>query len=151
MRERRQLSIPPECLFWFTKRRTMRKSETTETDLMLGLRPALAQSPFWEDKPDFDEFMTSDIPDEWSSAARRISHGPGASDSVVAAHFETMLCSDASKLIWKGGERATKLLMERWGSAGCGSFEALMQAEYAALTSLVEKWDLTPRRVIIAS
>ena len=165
MRERRQLSIPPECLFWFTKRGTMSKSETTETDLMLGFRLALAQSPFWEDKPDFDEFMTSDIPDEWSSAARRMSHGPGASDSVVAAHFETMLCSDASKLIWKGGERATKLLMERWGSAGCGSFEAIiqaeyagrtsfeavMQAEYAALTSLVEKWDLTPRRVIIAS
>jgi hypothetical protein len=75
-----------------------------------------------------------------------------------------MLCAHACKLIWKGGERATKLLMERWGSAGCGSFEAIiqaeyagrtsfeavMQAEYAALTSLVEKWDLTPRRVVIA-
>jgi hypothetical protein len=54
--------------------------------------------------------------------------------------------------------------MGRWGSAGRGSFEAIiqteyagrtsfeavMQAEYAALTSLVEKWDLTPRRVVIA-
>ena len=164
MRERRQFSVPPECLFWFTNRGTMRNSETTETDLMLSLRPALAQSPFWEDKLDFDEFMTSDIPDEWSAAARRVSHGPGASDSVIAAHFETMLCAHASKLIWKGGERATKLLMGRWALpgrtsfeaiiqaeyAGRTSFEAMIEAEYAALTPLVEKWDLTPRRVVIA-
>ena len=157
MRERRQLSIPPECLFWFTERGSMRPSETTETELMGGLRRALALSPFWEDKPDFDEFMTSDIPDEWSSAARRVSHGPGVIDgstaSLVETTLNTMYCLDSCRLIWRGGERAKKILAERLSSAlsPAASMEAIIEAEYAALQSLVETWDLSPRRVVISS
>lgn len=158
MRERRQLSIPPECLFWFTERGSMRTSETTEMEMMGGLRPALAKSPFWEDRPNFDEFMTSDIPDEWSSAARRVSHGPGVlgcSDSATTLFettLKTMFSIDSCRLIWKGGERATKILMERWVSARRSpTLEAIIQAEYDALKSLVEKWDLSPRRVVISS
>jgi hypothetical protein len=157
MRERRQLSIPPECVFWFTKRGSMRPSETTEMELMGGLRPALALSPFWEDKPDFDEFMTSDIPDEWSSAARRVSHGPGIIGGSTATLMETtlntMYCLDSCRLIWKGGERAKKILVKHLSSAlsPAASMEAIIEAEYAALQSLVEKWDLSPRRVVISS
>lgn len=154
MRERRQLSIPPECLFWFTKRGSVLQSETTETELMGGLRPALTQSPFWEDKMDFDEFMTSDIPDEWSSAARRVSHGPGiiggSDETLIETTMKTMHCLDSCRLIWSGGERAKKVLVKHWASAArTASTEAIIQAEYAALQSLVEKWDLTPRRVVI--
>lgn len=157
MRERRQLSIPPECLFWFTERGSMLQSESTETELMGGLRLALAKSPFWEDKSDFDEFMTSDIPDEWSSAARQVSHGAGVlrgSDSSIAL-FETtltvMFCIDSCRLIWKGGERARKILMERWATGGIRSatLDAIIQTARTALNPLVEKWDLTPRRVVV--
>jgi hypothetical protein len=53
-------------------------------------------------------------------------------------------------LIWSGGERAKKVLVKHWASAArTASTEAIIQAEYAALQSLVEKWDLTPRRVVI--
>ena len=157
MRERRQLSIPSESLFWFTERGSMRSSETTEMDLMGGLRPALTQSPFWEDKADFDEFMTSDIPDEWSSAARRVSHGPGiiggSTATLVETTLNTMYCLDSCRLIWRGGERAKKILVERLSSAvpAAASVEAIIEAEYAALQSLVETWDLSPRRVVISS
>jgi hypothetical protein len=158
MRERRQLSIPPECLFWFTERGSMRTSETTEMEMMGGLRPALAKSPFWEDRPDFDEFMTSDIPDEWSSAARRVSHGPGvlggsnSATTLFETTLKTMFSIESSRVIWKGGERATKILMERWVSARRSpTLEAIIQAEYDSLQSLVEKWDLSPRRVVISS
>lgn len=162
MRERRQLSIPPECLYWFTKRGGMLTSETTETDMIGNIRPILFQSPFWEDKMEpeiIDEYMTSDIPDEWSAAARRVSHGPGvltSSSGEQALLFETMLktmfCSESSKLIWNGGERATKILVERWAyMERPSSFEANIQDEYTDLKTFVEKWDLTPRRILITS
>jgi hypothetical protein len=162
MRARRQLSIPPECLYWFTKRGQMLKTETTETEMIGNIRPILFQSPFWEDKIEpeiIDEYMTSDIPDEWSSAARRVSHGNGVlSDSSAESGllFENMLkqmfCSESSKLIWKGGERATKILIERWGCIQRGpSFDENIHAEYKNLKIFVEKWDLTPRRVVVSS
>ena len=159
MRERRQLSIPSECLFWFTERGSMHPSETTETELMGGLRVALAKSPFWEDKSNFDEFMTSDIPDEWSSAARRVSHGAGvlrANDELTTL-FETMLttmfCIDSCRLIWKGGERSKKILVEHLGKSASRSatVDAIIQTARTALNPLVEKWDLTPRRVIVTA
>ena len=100
--------------------------------------------------------MTSDIPDEWSSAARQISHGAGVlggSDSSIALFettLNTMFCIESSRLIWKGGERATKILIERWMSPRhSATLEAIIQAEYDALKPLVEKWDLTPRRVVV--
>jgi hypothetical protein len=67
--------------------------------------------------------------------------------------LNTMYCLDSCRLIWKGGERAKKILVKHLSSAlsPAASMEAIIEAEYAALQSLVEKWDLSPRRVVISS
>jgi len=156
MRERRQFPIPPECLHCFTERGNLPESESTENDLIGDIRPLLMKSPFWEDKtePDiFDVFMTSDIPDEWSSAARRISHGPGVHTKGPERYTPFGVASIPSKLIWRGQERATDILLGRWKNAThFSSFENYIKAAYNELTSQplpYEKWDLTPRRLAI--
>jgi len=159
MRKRRQFSIPPECLHWFTERGSMLQTDTTETEFIDNIRHLLAQSPFWEDKTDFDEYMTSDIPDEWSSAARQVSHGTGVlvepsskqvATTLLESTLKIMFCSESSKHIWRGGERATKILAERWAlRPHLSSFDTAIQAEYTSLKTFVGQWDLTPRKVTI--
>ena len=161
MRKRRAYAIPPECLYWMTKRGTMNGSESTEKDIMGKLRRSCAASPFWSDKLDYrvhDTYFTSDIPDEWSSADRQKSHGRGPL-SPVPNPDHTILFERAlsrfygtvpSRLIWQGSERAVELLVKRWSSAKPASFEQGVQEGYEGLETFVEKWDLRPMRIEIS-
>lgn len=156
MRARRQLGIPPECLYWHTQRGNATKA--TERNIMGNLRHMLKSSPFWVDKLDDDEawdtYFTSDIPDEWSAADRQKSHwrGPiyGLANPDHGILFEralSRLFSAPSKLIWQGRERAIHILVERWTHERPASFEEGIGSAYNNMESHVEKWDLTPVRV----
>lgn len=87
-RARRVKIIPPACLFLTTARGRLSVIQSTEEDLMIPLEGLLHQSPFWspllpmpgdDDAREafFQNWFPDDIPDEWSPAARQVSHGRG--------------------------------------------------------------------------
>ena len=160
MRKRRQLSVPPECLYWGTKRGSLPVKKSVETDIMGNLRHMLKASPFWIDKldDDLDPYFTSDIPDEWSSADRQKSHGRGVLSGPTADHalllqgsLKRMYGVAPSKMIWGGLERAIKILVERWANVRPVSFEQGILDGYndTELAEAVAAWDLTPRRRVL--
>jgi hypothetical protein len=159
MRKRRALSVPPECLYWGTKRGSLPVKKSVETDIMGNLRHMLRASPFWADKlEDLDAYLTSDIPDEWSSADRQKSHSRGILSGPTADHtlllqgsLKRMYGVAPSKMIWGGLDRAIKILVERWSNARPLSFEQGILDAYTdmELAEAVAAWDLTPRRRIL--
>ena len=159
MRKRRALAVPPECLYWGTKRGSLPVKKSVETDIMGNLRHMLGASPFWADKmEDLDLYLTSDIPDEWSSADRQKSHGRGILSGPSADHaillqncLKRMYGVAPSKMIWGGLDRAIKILVERWTKDRPASFEQGILDAYndMELAEAVKAWDLTPRRRVL--
>ena len=159
MRKRRELAVPPECLYWGTKRGSLPVRKSVETDIMGNLRHMLRSSPFWADKmEDLDAYLTSDIPDEWSSADRQKSHGRGILSGPAADHalllqgsLKRMYGVAPSKMIWGGLDRAIKILVERWEKARPVSFEQGILDAYndMELAEAVMAWDLSPRRRVL--
>lgn len=159
MRKRRVLSVPPECLYWLTRRGNMRTSKTTEKDIMGNLRHMCSSSPFWSGISEemHDTYFPSDIPDEWSSADRQKSHGRGVVPAIPNPDHQIlfdrflrrMYGSVPSKQIWRGCERANEILVSLWSRAKPVSFERGIADAYASLEIPVEKWDLTGCRRIV--
>lgn len=178
MRLRRQVSPAPNALYWFTARGGMRVNETTERELMDGLEPALLASTFWGPlapelcDPDirrelfYETYFPTDIPDEWSSAARQVSHGFGSvpvgdniRHDILFQRCLTRWMSSAARFVWDGTSRAVAALATRWsGPQRPATLEGGFLQEYEhliAMEGLLERmatWDLSPkRRVLIAS
>ena len=115
MREARWATIPYESLHWFTGR-----TASTEIELTRDLEKALPGSNFWDDllsidrEEFFDTYFTSDIPDEWSSADRQKSHGPGPTPTTCERTFSRWFQGIPSKGLWSGIETAIKYMAENW-------------------------------------
>jgi hypothetical protein len=127
MRYRRILVPPKQALYWFTERGSIPVNKTTEDELVSNIEPALRASTYWgpmllaaplwsDDAREifYDQYFLDDIPDEWASASRLISHGCGAVpvvpnpdyamlfDAAFARWFGTLPCA-----IWSGLDDAT--------------------------------------------
>jgi hypothetical protein len=90
-RRRRVYEIPYDCLHGATERGGLETSQSTEKEIrdLRALEKALARSALWvesfresqagdEEREDFyDTWFPTDIPDEWSAADRKKSHGSG--------------------------------------------------------------------------
>jgi hypothetical protein len=89
MRYRRIYSPQPLALFWHTERGQLGTAQSTESELMEHLESAMGGSAYWgprvpelsasdTSREDFyDKYFPNDIPDEWMSAERQVSHGRG--------------------------------------------------------------------------
>lgn len=130
----RRIHLPPqEALYWFTARGSLPINKTTEHDLIGSIEPALRASTFWgpilltapiwsDDAREafYDRYFLNDIPDEWPSAYRLISHGAGVVpakenpdysilfETAVSRWFRNLPCS-----IWLGFDSMLPILRKR--------------------------------------
>jgi hypothetical protein len=152
MRYRRIFEIPYECLYFFTKRGSLRINETTESDLIYRLEEKIVDSKFWSSLPIgpysddilreefYAHYFPTDIPDEWSSQDRQKSHGTGVipvGDSIdmtivfnrcLVRWFGLLPC----RSIWNGWAGTLEVFMNLWAtnhpkSIESGIHEAYMQ------------------------
>lgn len=152
MRYRRIFEIPYECLYFFTKRGSLRINETTESDLIYKLEEKIVDSKFWSSLPIgpysddilreefYAHYFPTDIPDEWSSQDRQKSHGTGVipvGDSIdmtivfnrcLVRWFGLLPC----RSIWNGWAGTLEVFMNLWAtnhpkSIESGIHEAYMQ------------------------
>jgi hypothetical protein len=89
MRQRRIYPIPVVCLYPYTARGKMSSALSTDSELTHGLEKSMNKSTYWQNHASdymskglarenfYDQHFPNDIPDEWSSADRAKSHGPG--------------------------------------------------------------------------
>ena len=136
-RQRRIYKVPQDCLYWFTERGSMRVNQTNEDELLQGLENALRGSSFWDQHLEkvtsdrerererfYDTFFNTDIPDEWSKADRKKSHGGGCvpvTDEGGQVNYKLLLGTTLdrwfripSRGIWNGLETALKFFKEEW-------------------------------------
>jgi len=157
MRQRRIYAVPPECLYSYTVRGSLRRDQSTHLDLTKNLQKFLCASPFWEQHEDamkdngeqretfYETYFPNDIPDEWSVADRAKSHGPGViptmncNDSVLLAASLRRFFGPPSKAIWGGLERAIAQLVRLQKN------ETALHQIYTDMDSSFEKvsaWDM---------
>ncbi len=157
MRYRRILVPPQQALYWFTARGSIPVNKTTEDELVGNIEPALRASTYWgpllltsplwsDDAREifYDQYFLDDIPDEWASASRLISHGCGAVpavpnpdyamlfDTALARWFGTLPCA-----FWSGFDDAVCPLKRAIpldpGTRRPGDLVACLAAAYEAL------------------
>ena len=135
-RARRQKEPPTACLFLATARGWTRVTETTEAELMETLEECLPAAAFWRERlpvaSDDDAreafvetWFPDDIPDEWSVAARRISHGYGALPTGPPPDYRNMLRAALTRWfgnlpskVWDGLGAGIRELVARWPEDG---------------------------------
>jgi len=130
-RSRRIYSIPKECLYGQTTRGALSHTATTMGDLY-RIEPSLQESPFWQSRfhpQDDDEleafyqtYFPDDIPDEWSSADREKSHGPGVlrpSQTLTLAALGRIWMTAESRYAWSFYEWSPSVELELELDAGC--------------------------------
>lgn len=155
----REYAPPVDCLYWFTERGSLRVNESTESELMDGLDRALIGT-YWDplDKTDREEFydrhfpFATDIPDEWSKAARAKSHGMGTvpvGDCDFKIIFDRCLLRWFGRIpslsIWEG----TVAALEVFSHIQMKTLEEGIQAAYSIrdLEHCLANLQLQPRRV----
>lgn len=174
MRFRRVYAPPQDCLYWFTARGAMRVNESTERDIRDHLEDAMRESRFWARyRPEmvahdyeleifYTTFFPTDIPDEWSTKARHVSHGFGTvpvGDTVDhRILFERCLNRWfqhlPSRFVWNGLSDAVRRLTMLWGdpSSRPASLEEGLTAAYEeqglreAWVTALSTWNLEPVR-----
>jgi hypothetical protein len=131
MRRRRLYQIPLDCLYWMTRRGSLRVNQSNETELTGMLEDGFVGSRFWHTKMPVDDesretfyqtYFPNDIPDEWSRESRLMSHGQGVlpvGDSIdhsiiisrcLARWFASIPC----KTSWRGLEKGLAEFQRRW-------------------------------------
>jgi len=97
----RVYAIPDECLYGLTERGRMERSKGTMEELY-KIHDILYSGP-----EDIEEFYASvfpdDIPDEWSLADQRKSHGPGSlrkGETITLKKFGTIWMTDPCIYAW---------------------------------------------------
>jgi len=100
-RQRRVYAIPDECLYGLTQRGRMCRTETTLSELYT------IQELLYDGTEDIDAFYArtfpDDIPDEWSLADQRKSHGPGSlrkGETITLKKFGTIWMTDPCIYVW---------------------------------------------------
>jgi hypothetical protein len=129
VRARRLYAVYPECLYGLTERGCMsREMSTVEEgrridDLVIGG----GGGAFWNFQGDIDEFYArffpDDIPDEWSAADVRKSHGPGvlrSGEEPTLTRLGRLWMTDESVFAWGCYEIASGLEGREFGDAGRG-------------------------------
>lgn len=130
-RQRREFSIPHECLYWITERGRISNQKNTLEKLYCSSWNHLKGSIFWnhvletfqpwtsdENKEIFwDTFFPDDIPDEWSLQDQQKSHGGGVLINQEQPQFwkfvEKWFGDLKSNLIWLGTRSALKIISEQ--------------------------------------
>lgn len=131
-RARRAYTIPPESLYWLTARGNTTVYESNEKELRGSLeRPGkLWGSAYWDEvaeeyggwagireDPDqreafYRDHFPDDIPDEWSAADRKVSHGNGSLQpgcpASVTRFLRIWLGSAPTAVVWNGFEKGLR-------------------------------------------
>jgi len=137
---------------------------------MGGLEQAFVGSVYWDPlRPElcstdsaredfYNLHFPNDIPDEWSSAARSMSHGTGVIPIDAATNHATLFnrCLDRwflsipSTSLWRGTEHGLNVLKTRWltiprpPTLEQGIHDAYTEDELCLHSA--KKWDLVPKR-----
>lgn len=169
-RYRRIYQPPTDCLYWFCKRGNLTVNQTNEHELMAGLEQAFIGSKYWDLlRPELcstdsarEEFYNlhfpNDIPDEWSTSARAMSHGTGVIPVGAAINHATLFnrfldrwfLSIPSTSLWRATEHGLNVLKTRWlttprpSTLEKGIHDAYTENELCS--HLKKQWDLVPKR-----
>ena len=164
MRLRRIYTIPTDCLYWHTARGALRVSESTEGELLNGLESAMCGSKIWkmhdkelhesdESREAFYEtYFPNDIPDEWSAAARAVSHGRGVipvGDVRFNVVFERCIDRWFERIpncIWKGTENALTEFKRRWATPPTSIEQGIYEAYSKESWDFSTSWVSSPRQ-----
>lgn len=173
-RFRRAFAPPLTCLYWFTRRGSLRVNETAESDLMESLEICMENSHFWaplmpqtdvEREAFYDKYFITDIPDEWAREERLMSHGTGVvplGDNVNHGILFTR-CLDRwfgyapSKWVWAGTEDGLTCLKQLWVDAPPVTFEDGIHALYSSAVlkedwrRQLTQWDSSPATVRVSA
>jgi len=157
MRKRRIYAVPPECLYSYTARGSLKRDQSTHIDLTKNLEKFMCTSSYWEEHESamkdngeqretfYETYFPNDIPDEWSAADRAKSHGPGVipttncNESILLAASLHRFFRYPSKAIWGGLERAIAQLVRLQKN------ETAFHQIYTEMDSSVDKvsaWDM---------
>jgi hypothetical protein len=155
-RARRAYTIPPDCLYWLTARGNTTVYESNEKELRGSLeRPGkLWGSAYWDDvaeeyggwvgireDPDqreafYRDNFPDDIPDEWSAADRRVSHGNGSlqpgGEASATRFLRIWLGSAPTAVVWNGFEKGLRCV-----DAAAKTLEEIIEAR-ATQTPLLQ-------------
>ena len=130
MRERRELGVPSECLYFYTDRGSLKTNQSTDVELRHRLESALKSSNFWSEfesnftdsgiqrEEFYETYFPNDIPDEWSTTDRAKSHGLGVipvgphDASAILRRTLQIFYRVPSKRIWNGLETAIATLVK---------------------------------------
>jgi hypothetical protein len=145
-RQRRIFAIPKWCLKWETARGALLYTESTAAELREPWY-AMCGNPYWDRKaaefgcaspadiedPGWDGFVNfafpDDIPDEWSAAARELSHGEGTAAPgrpPTAANWFRSWFPDNSYAI-PGAFSKLNMILENMAATGTRMDEILSQ------------------------
>lgn len=154
-RKRRTKEIPQAALFLFTERGWRGVCETDDAELIdiRTLEGCLAGSVWWGAKAAslgtddgrehfYDTWFPDDIPDEWPTAARRVSHGGGALPTGGPPDYRVMLRAALTRWfgalpikVWDGLATGITELVARWPQEGArlatpnSAFELMYEGE----------------------
>lgn len=169
MRARRLYTVPRECLYWFTKRGRLFVNESNEGELMINLEDALTGSKYWskflpigydlEREKFYHRHFPDDIPDEWSTHSRSMSHGYGSTHVGDKINHSNLLnnclvrwfSNIPSKYVWRGFEIAVEVFVNKWRHEKPPSLELGIHRAYEEKTvdSFIDEmssWSLNPKR-----
>uniref|UniRef100_A0A6C0AQI3 Uncharacterized protein n=1 Tax=viral metagenome TaxID=1070528 RepID=A0A6C0AQI3_9ZZZZ len=132
-RSRRLYPIPLECLYGRTVRGTMGSKDTTLAELR-SLEDQFPLSPFWaspwsqasQSDDALEEFygayFPDDIPDEWSLADQKKSHGPGilrSGQTLDLATLGRLWMTGESRFAWGFYEWSASVVLNMEIDKGC--------------------------------
>jgi len=155
---RRAYSVPPECLYSYTARGSVKMNQTTDNELTDHLEETMESSIFWNEYAEkyttgggvekegfYEKFFPNDRPDEWPRTERAKSHGFGA--TPVGEHDEAVILKRClhrfyrypSKGIWGGLDRAIEVLVSKGKNENCFE-EYYSSADDGA--NIISTWDM---------
>lgn len=166
-RKRRTKEIPQSALFLFTERGWRGVCETGETELMdiRTLEECLTGSVWWGAKAAsldtddgreafYDTWFPDDIPDEWPTAARRVSHGGGALPTGGPPDYRVMLRAALTRWfgtlptkVWDGLATGIAELVARWPEEG----NRLVKTDTAFATLYEGEPPALPKHALVAA
>jgi hypothetical protein len=132
-RSRRIYQIPLECLYGRTGRGTMGSKESNLAELR-GLEDQFPLSPFWagpwseasqsDDALEtfYGTYFPDDIPDEWSLADQKKSHGPGvlrSGQTLDLAALGRLWMTGESRFAWGFYEWSASVVLNMEIDKGC--------------------------------
>jgi len=117
---RRQYPIPTACLYGVTQRGCLRWTDSTLRELH-DVQRGVKGCPFWDEVVLDDSHFPDDLPDEWTLAEKKKSHGDGVlgpQEQVTLFNYARTHLAGPCRLAWNTTKQA-QLILEKCGIREC--------------------------------